>query len=396
MDLILSESFEELIRKIYWESKVAKVICRILNRQNRIKLFKAIGKQLCGSRFLVKTLKRNYIAWRETSGLISFWPTQKGTQPLNEDGKWARKGRQDMRISAWAKSILSPRILKYLTDEDFNTFSTLFKREEKSHELRCEIIPGAEGIDEIYANEQYFGSCMRNKPVGEFYEKMGADVLVCWDGNNKLVARAILWPKIPFFKIGGEFRLLDRIYYNLPEHESFVINWAGENGFVSKGVQNKDSKNYFRAPNEKFLNENIYYNQYFEENLEVKFSNFTVDYYPYLDTFTRQVGDYFYNDEDDSLKTAKKFKKNTYMFYNTDGNKELVDKHEGEVQDIDGDWIDENDAVEVNGDWYLKTDGRIAVCENDGEYYLKTEMKIVYLSTSNMIFIHERYVEDAQ
>lgn len=395
MKLILSESFEKLIRKICMESRVAKIICRILNRQIKIEIF---GGRLCNSRFLVKNLKTNYIAWRETSGLISFWLTQKGPQPINEDGKWIRKGRQDMRISAWAKSILSPKILKRLTDEDFNVFSTLFKREEKSHELRCEIISGAEEIDEIYGNKQSFGSCMRNMPVGKFYEKMGADILVCWDGNGKLVARAILWPEIEFKTIGGKFRLLDRIYFDLPCHESFVSNWARENGFVSKKAQSRHDKDHFCAPNQEFLKGeyiNLARNEFFE-GLKVEFGYFSVSYYPYLDTFTRQVGKYFYNDENDRMETAREFTEDTYIYNNTDGTREIVDIHEGEVQDIDGDWIDENDAVEVDGYWYLKTDDRIAICENDGEYYLKTEMKIVHLSMNNTIYIHERHVEDAE
>lgn len=390
--LIASESFQSLLCLLSNESKIARIFCRGFLSQKRT------GK----SRFFSQNLQFNWIAWRETSGLISYYPTNRGEQPINEDGKWVRKGRQDMRISAWAKTALSPKILKKLTDDDFNRFSTLFKREEKSGELKCYILSGAENINDIYAEEEFDngfdcpnGSCMFNEEVGEFYEKMGADIAVCRDGNNKLVARAIIWPEIEFLTLKGKFyKLLDRVYSTGPEYQSFMIEWAKSQGFVTKKNQNASDKNYFRV---EVNNSGVNGNYFFYEDIKLKAPARIgcVNFHPYLDTFRRlSPGEcnnewYFHNDEvEDEFEG--------WLYNDTSGDREELNPHEGQVKDVDGNWIDKDTAIEVDGDYYEESDDRICKCHRDECYYLSSEIKVVNISSSRTIHIHESYVEDME
>lgn len=371
--LIISESFQALLCSLSNESKIAGILCRGLYKQNQL------GQK---TGLFSKSLQFNWITWRETSGLISFWPVNRGDQPLNEDGKWVRKGRQDMRISAWVKTALNPKIIKRLADKDFNEFSTLFKRAEKAEQLKCDILSGEEDINDIYgesnfANGSQTGSCMFGEKVGEFYEQMGADIVVCRDGNGKLVGRAILWPVIEFKNISKSARFLDRIYSEGPEYTSFIQQWADSQGFVRKTHQNRDSKNNFTFGDVQFF-ENV--------TLKAPYGIHGIDFHPYLDTFTRLSEVYFYNDEDEDGEG--------WLYNDTNGDREKIDTHAGEVQDIDGNWIDEDDAVVVHGDYYSEDDERICQCHRDEIFYLLSEMKAVHLSSSKTIYIHEHYVED--
>lgn len=381
--LIISESFHNLLESLYDESKIAKILCWGLDKQR-------LGKK---TRLFSKNLQFNWITWRETSGLISFWPVNRGDQPLNNEGKWVRKGRQDMRISAWVKTALNPKVVKRLKDKDFNEFSTLFKRAEKAEQLKCDILSGEEDINDIYgesdfSNGSQSGSCMFGEKVGEFYEQMGADIAVCRDGNGKLVGRAILWPDITFNIpgiVGGKTaRLLDRIYSEGPEYTSFIQQWADSQGFVRKAHQNKDSKSNFSFGSIQFF-----------DSVKLKTSKFIndVSFHPYLDTFTRLSENsfgvlYFHNDEDEDNEG--------WLYNDTDGKREELNPHKGQVQDIDGNWIDEDDAVVVNGDYYSEDDERICACHRDGNFYLLSEMKAIHLSSSRTIYIHEDYVEDCE
>ena len=382
--LIISESFQALLFSLSNESKIAKILCRGLYKQNKL------GRKTW---FFSQALQFNWITWRETSGLISFWPVNRGDQPLNEDGKWVRKGRQDMRISAWVRTALNPKIVKRLADKDFNEFSTLFKRAEKAEQLKCDILSGEENINDIYgesnfANGSQTGSCMFGEKVGEFYEQMGADIAVCRDGNNKLVGRAILWPEIEFFITGigaKKARLLDRIYSEGPEYTSFIQQWADGQGFVRKTHQNKDDKDFFIFGGAGF----------FQSGVRLKASNLIhdVSFHPYLDTFTRLSENsfgvlYFYNDEETDGEG--------WLYNDTDGNREKLNPHEGQVEDIDGNWIDEDDAIEVDGNYYDQNDERICQCYRTEKFYLLSEMKVVHLSSSKTIYIHEDYVEDCE
>lgn len=368
MKLILSESFERLLENI---SEKGSLVAHYILQAVKFPHFPL---------FLSQNQIGNWITWRETSGLISYYPANRGDQPLNEDGKWIRKGRQDMRIAAWAKKTLHPEILSILSDNDFSVFSTYFKVAEKSDETHFFILSGEEAINDVYG-EEHFGSCQYKKPVGRFYEKMECDIAVCRDGNGKLKARAILWPEIQFYKATspGKYRFMDRVYSESPDYEIGLLEWANKNKFVTKECQSKDYKRDFSLEGAVF-NEII--------SLKCRFDLSEIEWHPYLDTMTLLSNNCFYNLDEDDDKTCD----GDILFNQTDGDTEEVNNHDGQVEDIDGNWIDEDESIRVYGDIYHIDDERIVLCERDNEYILRSEAYKIEISGRCSYFIHESYV----
>lgn len=364
MKLILSESFHALIFNI---SNKGSIVAHYILQAAKFPHFPL---------FLSPNQIGNWITWRETSGLVSYYPSSRGEQPLNEEGKWIRKGRQDMRIAAWAKRALHPDILSILTDKDFADFSTYFKVAEKSEETHFFILSGGGSINEVYAEES-FESCQYNKPVGEFYEKIGCDIAVCRDGNGVLKARAILWPKIKFNNAStpGEYRFMDRVYSDAPEYKEALLEWADKNDFVTKEYQSRTEKEGF-----------IFRNNCFIEKISLKTPFPSAYWTPYLDTMTVFSNGFFYNLDEEGADDGD------FLLNNTDGTMDTINTHEGQVENIDGNWIDEDESVEINGNIYHQDDERIVMCERDNEYILRSEAYEIEISRSHSYFIHESYV----
>lgn len=320
----------------------------------------------------------NYLAFREKDGLMSYLPHGR-THQVTDEGKWLRAGRQDGKPAKIARQVLHPRIVARLKDKDWQKFSALFEREDKRGQLRLE----RSDWETAYAKHEHATgslgqSCMAGDPVGEFYSLFSCYPLVCFDGLDRVVGRAVIWENTSADQI-----IMDRVYSNSDSGaiEALFFEHAKSSGWWRKTRQSFTSKREFTLPD----GSEDYADVFVSPPNAVALSQ--CEYFPYMDTFT-------YRDDDGDLRNYGKIDA-THIHDKTDGSVETVNDHEGEVQDIDGHWIDEDEAYTVDGDVYHQDDDRICYCERSEEYCLRSECYAVEISRCETRYIHESYVSRA-
>jgi hypothetical protein len=317
----------------------------------------------------------NYLTLRG-DGTISYLP--KG----NEDGRWARDGRQNGRPASIIKKVLTPKALKLFKDSDFESFANKYKSHTMCGEIS--VLPASE-IPDIYCypldecGGTLGSSCMNgDRSYVEIYQYVPKLRIACMfsEDGQRLRGRALLWT------MPDGLVFMDRVY-SCKDHEAdMFVKWAESNGYAYK-------KNFmsYKDPNVWIINGKEVEKSYCI-NTRTDF-----DYYPYIDTFryggddwlsNNQRSDFLYDydntdgsrggDDDDDYSTCAR----TGNRYHND---DLRYIHRGEYADecihydyavycdSDGNYYYESDdsIVEVHGDFYRKDDDRIV--EIDGEYY---------------------------
>lgn len=323
-----------------------------------------------------------HFSFREKSGMISYCPRGR-EQRLTHDGKWERAGRQDIKPAKWARSMLSPRALRLVGgDAALSAFAARFSAAEAATIMRVE----PSDWKTIY-NQSLMsigvGSCMWNKPVGEFYRALGDGVAIPMivTRGGKPAARFILWPKV--IGEGKTISLCDRIYGS-PSAQEHVLSWARENGHHSKTEQSTGCR-YANSPDGSTLNLRPYHVSV------TPFSPSDISFIPYLDTWPH--GDNYGNGEISGLYCVPQGESG-FEFTCTDGSfNGGPDDHEGQVQDVDGDWIDEDEAVEIHGVYYHRESSSIVYCEHGScadEYILASDAYCVDLGGRlGTVWVHE-------
>ena len=313
--------------------------------------------------------------------MLSYLPAGRELA-LTPDGKWARKGRQDSRPGKLMAQLLHPRLVSRIDPKRLNEFATKFKVAEAAIENRYTVSIG-DYWREAYSPEAYtedcepFYSCMWSEDVAPFYRAAGARILTVRDNSTgRLAARAVFWPRV---KTGaGTISLVDRIYSATPDLVEIVKEWACANGHHHKAQQNADTARHIATPGGA--------NGIAGLSVEPP-DGIDVDdiYVPYMDTFYRM--------DDGGRLTNTGRDDDRYQFRETNGTaKTIAENHDGEVQDVDGNWIAEDTAVEVGGDYYDRDDYRIVCCKHGGEYVLREECYEVEVSSRQTIIIHRDYV----
>ena len=324
----------------------------------------------------------NFYAIREKAGLISYLPAGRRLM-LTDSGTWARDGRQEMKPAKWARAILAGWQLARLTDQDFAKFAAKFAAAENASALRLEL---CEDVGDVYERRNFSdhvsGSCMqadadeskdngRGYRVGPFYKAAGAQVLAIWRGDGRLEARAMYWPEV---HIGGRtVPAVDRVYGS-PEHCEMIKAWARENGAAVKGNMSGKGSAW------ELDGQHLGYYGYITPVGDVDGVNF----FPYLDTFR-------YQDSSGNL-CAMDDEETVYEYCCTGGGREERDRHEGEVQLHDGTWHDEDDAYEVNGEYYAGED--VVMCHRSDEYILRDGAFEIELGRNNTIYLSAEYVTE--
>jgi hypothetical protein len=175
-------------------------------------------------------------------GEISYF---NGVQPVNENNKWPREGRQVMKASKFINSLK-----EYITVTDpallNRAIEVLAERLKVDDGLKIEVSPN---IVEVYKmpiskieSGSLEGSCMNKDHHNSghdylsIYEAMGAKIAYILDNNGDLSARALLWEDVTDFKSATTFKYMDRIYGSERHIETMKI-WAEENGFGYKSRQ---------------------------------------------------------------------------------------------------------------------------------------------------------------
>jgi hypothetical protein len=366
--LSISDSLVRLIKERHRESDCLRVLQRALQNLT--------GRNGCRlqTRLLNPVLPGNYFSFRETEGMISFMPIGR-VQKVNTDGTWRRDGRQSVKPAKWIRSMLHPRIARRLKDHQFSLFNSIVKHEEMRTKIAFEEVSVHDG----YSSDNFvdIDSCMWNQPVEDFYEAFGCKVLVAQNQlDDGWIGRALIWPNVKVEYKDEPVTYIDRIYCNSVEVQLAFKEYAASKGWCRKLDQTRELTGFSRPDGtadyraltvftEACLNE--------------------IEFYPYLDTFAYGGSDW--------VSTGKPG--HIYAYRNTDGNRSGDDR-EGQVLDADGEWIDEEDAVNIDGQWYHTESNAIVTCHVEGCYILRSESFYIDLSRirEDSFHISARFVRE--
>lgn len=328
------------------------------------------------SRLLNPELPGNYFTFREKEGMISFMPKGK-EQQFNDDGTWKREGRQSVKPGKWIRSMLHPRALRFLKVKDhlFAEFNAIVRHEELRQRVTFREVP----VSEAYNSSNFvdgIDSCMWGEPVGPFYDAFKCKAVVAVGADGAWRARAILWKNV---KVGdGEYdqTFMDRIYADSEEVVLAMKENARDQGWWRKSCQDRSAGASISPDGvQDFVRLGVKTSRDLDQ----------IDFYPYLDTFHSGGDSYLTNGNDGD-----------YEYQNTDGTRgpdEPEDDHDGEVQDVDGEWIDEDYAVAIGDDYYHQDSDDIVYSDDRGEYYLRCECYRVKIG-QDWQYIHRDNVED--
>lgn len=380
--LTLSDSLYKLIQDSQ-KTKCCKLLALVFERVQS----SAVAKGDCpcpdcrrarkGQKWLNEKRMGDYFTFREKPGMISYMPKGK-KQAITEEGRWERKGRVEIKPAKWIKSMLHPRLAKRLKDHHFAAFDTAVKAEEEAQKISFKIV----SIQDAYNSSNYSDdtrpeSCMWDRKVGPFYKLLGAKAVVGVNGKGIYVGRAVLWPHVKA-KNGQVIQLLDRIYSRSPEVTELFKAHAQEKGWYHKYKQNRSNLLDVVDP------DGVAHSWTMTVEAEDEFDEDM--YFPYLDTF--QGG------RDNSSLTNIRHESDKsilFSYTSTDGTREELEDHTGEVMDSDGNWIPEADAVYVDGYGTVsRHNDRFRECEHTNVWYHRD--RCVYIRRLSM-WVHEDYEE---
>jgi hypothetical protein len=315
----------------------------------------------------------NHYAYREKEGMVSYCPAGR-TQAIGENGKWERAGRQETTPARWVRSVLKEARIRTFRDSELAEFAEKFKAAELKSKVALE-----ESLDfaEAYKPSNYTTteggnySCMWDEPVQEFYQGAPCCVLVARRGDGKMMGRALIWHDV---QGTGGARFMDRVYSALPEIREMYVSYAQEKGIWKKEKESAQCRSWLLPDGSRSFNA-----------LTVEHSGLDgLNFYPYMDTFLHSADNTLTSAGDDGQEFAH---------HRTDGTREELDTHAGQVQLENGDWIDQDDACDVNGSLYHMDE--CVTCERSGDWILITDAYRVEIGRNNTVYIHEDYVERA-
>lgn len=346
--------------------------CRLVNRALwRIK----VGKK---SRLLNPSPMGDYFTLRESEGLITYMPAGR-TQQINADGSWKREGRQGIKPAKWLRAVLAPRLAKRIPDHVFADFATKFRASEDAGKITFEFVTFAEAYNESNFHDGKIQSCMWGEPVAAFYECFPCRVLVARDAKQ-FRGRAIVWDTVH----GLAMPLMDRVYADSPEVQEAFFRHAAEQGWTRKAQQNNTCFTLFTSPSGDGVTCRA-------DTLYIKPTSDLgdVEFWPYMDTFRAM------SDCGRCYNSANKDGA-AYILDCTNGDREEVDNHEGEVLCADGEWRDGDNVVCVDGEYYAYDDEDVVYCHRSQEHIMRSDAYEVDMGGRiGTVYVHEDYVNRA-
>jgi len=347
---------------------------------------------------LTHTTFANYITMR--GELCSYLPNGR-EHTLNENGKWARNGRQDMKVAKMAKNLLTELAIinEDIDAVELEKFSNLVKsyisvigdEEGEGKKIVFDVINGRK-IYDAYLVDNYskilgtdtnlFNSCMRHEECQDYLNIYVDNIdvvslLVANDCNGKVLGRAILWT------MHDGKKAMDTIY----AHESLTasfIQWAHDNNYFYKSRQSCHHSDF-----DKHLTDGHIYLPC------VILKKYDYNEYPYMDTLSiledNQLRTHNITNEYRILKSTdggyEDCNRNVYDVYNQceidEDDARYVDYTRPNGQSINGyvsvddlsdiahgGWVLSRDCVEVDGEDYLKDDENICYIEYRREWHL--------------------------
>ena len=254
MDKItVSKSFEDFVFQTRNESKVSKYLHHYLNG-NRI-----VARHIVAD-------KMNYLTFRK-NGTISYLPIGRELK-VNDDGTWARDGRQEGKPAKTITQIMRGAMLRAVTNRDLEIFSNLYKGQ--ASDLYTFKVASGEDLRAVYNLDVPFTSCMNgesNSSKLDLYVNNPDKVSVVYiQTGNTCQARALLWTD----KNGN--KIIDRVYGS-EEFRTMYRDYAKEIGAWKKVYDGAGHSNFFNPEGDA-----VHHDFYIEVDADH-------DRYPYVDTF---------------------------------------------------------------------------------------------------------------
>lgn len=372
-----SDSFKEFLLKS--DSKVAQVL-----HQMRFKSYDPL---------MITNKEVDYITFRR-DGTISYLPAGR-EHSENDNGDWAREGRQNGKPSKVIKKLFHPRVHKYIKDTDFETFTNMYKAAFTDEGFEFSIKDSSE-IANVYCmgrgegDASLNGSCMNgDEDYLEIYTNCHSLRIVTLEKDDLLYGRALLWN----LKFNNEdIVLMDRVYVVQDYMYDMFLDYCNKNGWWRKQYyKTYDCKQDFVKP------DGVLIRQTFKVYTDTDCSR-----YPYIDTFqhgddgyitNEETGRHYYNNTDGERGGEGTYDEINDCYIDEDdsvyiecGDREYRGRttHVDNCVEVNGDWyhVDDSNIVQVNCTWYTKDSDEIAYLESQGEWYMADEVCYCELSDS--------------
>jgi hypothetical protein len=326
--ITMSSSFIKMLRSIENSSDVARL--------------------LMTPQYTTHTDFGDYITMRNDMG--SYLPYGR-EHKTNDEGRWSRDGRQEIKIAKLARKVLRQSYIDTLTEADFEKFTNCVKsyisligdEDGVGKKLELRLIDG-DDIYDAYDEHNYstmlgrdsnlWGSCMRHESCRNWLSiyadnKEVCQLLIAEDMNKKILGRAIIW------KLDDGRVAMDTIYSPESIRETF-FNYAVDKGWIYKSSQSCHHHEFDRF--------NHAINEDYAKRPMVSLKSYTYDYFPYMDTLYYMSSDGVLSNE---LFKGDKF----FILRQTDGEHEVGGYVECEWS---GRQVDEDDTTYVD---YLRPNG---------------------------------------
>lgn len=347
----------------------------------------------------------NYITMR--GELCSYLPNGR-EHTLNENGKWARNGRQDMKVGKMAKNLLTELAIinEDIDAVELEKFGNLVKsyisvigdEDGEGKKIVFDVINGRK-IYDAYLVDNYskilgtdtnlYNSCMRHEECQSYLDIYVDNIdvvslLVANDCNGKILGRAILWT------MNDGKKAMDTIYAHESLTNSF-IQWANDNNYFYKSRQSCHHNDFDRHLTDGCICSPC-----------VILKHYDYSEYPYMDTLSILEGNKLQCEADGNEYRILKSTDGSYedcdtsvfdVYNNCDINEDdarYVDYTRPNGQSING-YVSVDDLSDIaHGGWVLSCD----CVDVDGEDYLKDDENIYYLETRSEWYVIDDCVSD--
>lgn len=326
MHLTFSRSFWEFIRSS--DSRIARFIAKMNDSYSCANHYLVLDRKIFTDEHI------DFLTFRD-DGTISYLPAGK-EHIINEDGRWAREGRQNGKPSKVIRKIFTPLAQRLFSDKDFEQFANMYKAAGDTTKMRFEILH-RNRIPDVYCMPIERGdgplnnSCMNGDAnYVQLYKYIeGVRILVMYNEGGELAGRALLWD-VPYQ--GSSRTLMDRVYVTKDHYYELFLKYAETEGFMRKvSYRSYDCKDKFTFDGETS----------FKEYFKFKFT-YDPGEYPYIDTFTWGYDNYIMNYDDDY----------TYEYNCTDGSREDNSDNDEVYDELNGNYIHRDNAVYVDAGRY--------------------------------------------
>jgi hypothetical protein len=316
-----------------------------------------------------KDLSQNYIDVTETDDMISFLSDNKADKLPYEESEYLVKGRGEIKIGRFAKSLLNDKelikdlqISKIFTDKEYEDFVNLYKSSNVKSENKFKLVEGKD-IQKYYYQASYAyqkgqlgNSCMKKEYCQDYFgiyieNPKTCELLVYLNSKGEVLGRALVW-KVSKAPCDAKY-FMDRIYTSSDSDIIKFKNYANEKGWMTKYKQNFDNSEgyFFEYKGDLFLGE-----------VKVKIRASSFDEYPFVDTLPYLNNGYISNISSSGAEEMRDTEGGIDICQNCNGDGvELVG-----CEECDGSGSNECEKCDGSGKKEDDSDKKCKKCDGDG------------------------------